>query len=653
MFVKLAFRNVQRQIRNYLIYFITVTLCVALMFAVNNLCYSDRVNALADVNPDIRTMFNFVTGLACLVTALVLSYATGFMLKLRRKEFGMYLTLGMTRGNIQRIFACETGIISFFALLVGMGAGLVIFQFLVALFASVMEMPVTMSAYSMQGIILTVAVSIGLFLLSTVASMRYLKRVTVSELLNVKVAQKSEKHSTLWYVLSALALGGLILCLIRTYHNLVASLKGQDGLSVLVWITLDLVLVFLSHATLSRSVTGMFLRSRRLKNKGTNVVVFRNLSEKMTMNSVLIGALATLLVFAMGMSNVALAEKTYSNYSSDRECPYDVMAQFGRNEEVEISKEQGEKIIEEYSAITEQKNYKLYTTEETTLSGLIQGYDLMGWMDKFMPLSQFNEMLVECGYEPVTLNEEYMLVTFISEIAEIDYSNQTLIVDDTSYTWIGSEVSYPEFTEEWFYFVVPDAAIKNMKVSDDCIAYILENSRVDAVGLGQDLTYILEAEDGEEEQSNYRIKEDYRLFASATAGTLIIGTLYVSTVFVCMALAILSIKTLSGLDEEKNRFAILYRLGADITMQKQTVRRQVLAFFLSPFFLPVFATVPFGMFCGKVYEIWDFNGLSGPRAMEIAVLITGVIAGIYALYFFITYQIACNHVLVYGSEKKY
>lgn len=528
MFVKLAFRNVQRQIRNYLIYFITVTLCVALMFAVNNLCYSDRVNALADVNPDIRTMFNFVTGLACLVTALVLSYATGFMLKLRRKEFGMYLTLGMTRGNIQRIFACETGIISFFALL-----------------------------------------------------------------------------------------------------------------------------VFLSHAALSRSVTGMFLRSRRLKNKGTNVVVFRNLSEKMTMNSVLIGALATLLVFAMGMSNVALAEKTYSNYSSDRECPYDVMAQFGRNEEVEISKEQGEKIIEEYSAITEQKNYKLYTTGETTLSGMIQGYDLMGWMDKFMPLSQFNEMLVECGYEPITLNEEYMLVTFISEIAEIDYSNQTLIVDDTSYTWIGSEVSYPEFTEEWFYFVVPDAAIKNMQVSDDCIAYTLENSRVDAVGLGQDLTYILEAEDGEEEQSNYRIKEDYRLFASATAGTLIIGTLYVSTVFVCMALAILSIKTLSGLDEEKDRFAILYRLGADITMQKQTVRRQVLAFFLSPFFLPVFATVPFGMFCGKVYEIWDFNGLSGPRAMEIAVLITGVIAGIYALYFFITYQIACNHVLVYGSEKKY
>lgn len=47
----------------------------------------------------------------------------------------------------------------------------------------------------------------------------------------------------------------------------------------------------------------------------------------------------------------------------------------------------------------------------------------------------------------------------------------------------------------------------------------------------------------------------------ATAGTLIIGTLYVSTVFVCMALAILSLKTLSTLDEERRRFAVLYRLG--------------------------------------------------------------------------------------------
>ena len=61
------------------------------------------------------------------------------------------------------------------------------------------------------------------------------------------------------------------------------------------------------------TLAGMLLRSSRLKNKGTNTVILRGLSGKMTVNSLLIGALATLLVFAIAMSNVAFGEKTYDS----------------------------------------------------------------------------------------------------------------------------------------------------------------------------------------------------------------------------------------------------------------------------------------------------------------------------------------------------
>ena len=127
-----------------------------------------------------------------------LSYATGFMLKLRKKEFGMYLTLGMTRRNIQWLFACETGILSLAALIVGICAGLFLFQLLMALFSFIMEKPFAVSAYSLEAIFLTVFVSLGLFLLSTLASMRYLKKVTVTELLKEDTTQKVEKHPLLW-----------------------------------------------------------------------------------------------------------------------------------------------------------------------------------------------------------------------------------------------------------------------------------------------------------------------------------------------------------------------------------------------------------------------------------------------------------------------
>ena len=111
----------------------------------------------------------------------------------------------------------------------------------------------------------------------------------------------------------------------------------------------------------------------------------------------------------------------------------------------------------------------------------------------------------------------------------------------------------------------------------------------------------------------------------------------------------LSETILSTLDEERRRFAILYRLGADERTQKSALRRQIGAFFLAPFAFPLLMTVPMGLIFGKVYEIWDF-GLNGWRAMETAVLIALVVAGAYVLYFLITYFIACSHVICHGAE---
>lgn len=651
MFVKLAFRNVRRQIQSYLIYFVTVAFSIALFFAVNNLSYSDRIQTLSEMSTDIRSMFTMVTILSCLVTALVLSYATGFMLKLRRREFGMYLTLGMTRQNIQTLFVCETGLLTGLALLVGMGMGLVIFQLLAALFASILEIPFQISAYSIQGGALTVAVSVGMFLLSTFASLRYLKRVSVSELLKEETVQKSENNPVLWCAFSAVTLTGFIACLIITYRSMMAAFHVQDGVELLLWLVIDLVMVFLTHFTLSRTLAGMLLRNQRLKNNGTNTVILRGLSGKMTVNSLLIGALSTLLVFAIVMSNVAFSEKIYTDLTIEKECPYDVIGLFDLSKKQGISRDEGRKIVEKYSPITAQQDFCLYTTGETTLCSNILGFDSMGWTDIFMPLSQFNALLTGCGKEPVQLKDEYLLITDVQGICDVDFSNDSVNFNDRTYTWGGSSMAYPDFTRRLFlYFVIPDEAVKTMDVAYEGVAYTLENHRPDAENLVEELTYIIETEDGAEERSDYAVQEYIRLYNKANAGTLIIGALYVSTVFVCMALAILAVKTLSTLESERRRFAILFRLGVDTRMQKSTLRKQIGAFFLMPFAFPLLMTFPVGVIFGKVYEIWNLVGLSGGKAMETAVMISLAVSGIYALYFFITYRIACEHVVCYGSQ---
>ena len=153
----------------------------------------------------------------------------------------------------------------------------------------------------------------------------------------------------LWCVLSAVTLAGFIVCLVITYRSLMAAFHQQDGVVLLLWLVIDLVMVFLTHFTLSRTLAGMLLRSKRLKNRGTNTVVLRGLSGKMTVNSLLIGALATLLVFAICMSNVAFSEKVYTDLTIEKECPYDVMALFDLSREPGISMDEGRVAIEKYS----------------------------------------------------------------------------------------------------------------------------------------------------------------------------------------------------------------------------------------------------------------------------------------------------------------
>ena len=175
-------------------------------------------------------------------------------------------------------------------------------------------------------------------------------------------------------------------------------------------------------------------------------------------------------------------------------------------------------------------------------------------------------------------------------------------------------MAYPDFARRLFmYFVIPDEAVEDMTVAYEGEAYMLENKRPDAENLVNDLMYTVETEDGTEEKNDYAVQEYWRIYNKANAGTLIIGALYVSTVFVCMTLAILSLKTLSTLDSERRRFAVLFRLGVDTGMQKSALRKQIGAFFLMPFSFPLLMTVPVGVVFGKIYEVWNLSGLSGGK----------------------------------------
>ena len=96
MLSKLAMRNVRRQVGNYLIYFMTVAFTVAMLFSVSNIMFSDNLMRYTAVNKEVYSALISTVILISAIVAFVLSYATSFMLKLRKREFGTYLTLGLS-----------------------------------------------------------------------------------------------------------------------------------------------------------------------------------------------------------------------------------------------------------------------------------------------------------------------------------------------------------------------------------------------------------------------------------------------------------------------------------------------------------------------------------------------------------------------------
>lgn len=140
MLGKIAFRNVRRQTGNYLIYYLTVSITIALIFAFNNMVFSQQLWNHPAAIPQMQAGLLSISLMIALVEAFVLGYASAFLLKLRKREFGMYLTLGMNRRQILLIFFGEEFFMCAAALITGIGAGIILFQGLMELLSRLMDM---------------------------------------------------------------------------------------------------------------------------------------------------------------------------------------------------------------------------------------------------------------------------------------------------------------------------------------------------------------------------------------------------------------------------------------------------------------------------------------------------------------------------------
>ena len=196
MLGKLAFRNVKRSVKDYLVYVLTMTFVTALMFAFNSILFSRDVQELFEVAGLMAAMVGIATFFIVLIVAWLINYMIRFMLEKRSQEFGIYLLLGMKKKKIASLYMRENLLMGTGAFFLGMLLGTLLQQIIMSVLYSMIQMKYDLHLeFNRYCILMTAACYAGCYLLALFRCRRRFKKMNIHDLMNANKQNEEIKES--------------------------------------------------------------------------------------------------------------------------------------------------------------------------------------------------------------------------------------------------------------------------------------------------------------------------------------------------------------------------------------------------------------------------------------------------------------------------
>ncbi len=122
-YMKLAIGGIRRNKRMFKTYILTCTVMVTVFYIVMFLGSSSVIDRLAG-GQTIREIFSMGSWVIAVFSAVFLFYTNSFLIRNRKKEFGIYNILGMGKRNIARILFWENLMAALITVVMGIGVGI-------------------------------------------------------------------------------------------------------------------------------------------------------------------------------------------------------------------------------------------------------------------------------------------------------------------------------------------------------------------------------------------------------------------------------------------------------------------------------------------------------------------------------------------------
>ncbi|HCG3018234.1 TPA: FtsX-like permease family protein [Clostridium perfringens] len=668
MYFKIALNNVRKSFKDYSIYFLTLTLGVCIFYAFNSVGDQKAFLELGKRQAEyINILQRLISGISvfisCVLGGLIL-YANNFLVKKRKKELGIYMTLGMGKNKISKILTYETALVGIISLVVGLGVGIIVSQGISAFAAKLFE--VSLSNYkfllSTDAILKTILYFGIIFILVMLFNTFVISKYKLIDMLTA--AKKNEdikiKNPILTAIIFFISLG-----LLGVAYKLVIKVGLDPTNSMFLGsIVLGVLGTLLLFFSLAGFVLYVLQKNKNVYLKGLNIFVLRQMNSKINTNFLSMTVICLMLFLTISTLATGLSFKNALEKGLENTTPFDASATYyiDKDSKIKTAEESIKELGFKFNPEDKIVSYNEYKLEKTNLEGLLnknaEGKNIKDIVEAMtykgtnaISISSYNDIRALSGEKSVSLSNNEVLIS--SNLGEVENTLKNIIKNNDKIEIDGKEYKIANnaligegkvikeafestgMTNNFFTLIVPDNVVSNLNpIANKININFPKNSKEEEQRVQK---LFNDYRDGIVDLSKYgfvngntraRIYEDNN---GMTNTVLFIG-IYLGVIFLISSTAVLALQQLSEASDSIDRYKSLRRIGVSQKMINKSIFTQVSIYFG----LPLVVALVHSVVAIKVVN--GFLTMFNKPDIGASSLVTALIMVIvYGGYFYATY----------------
>ncbi|MBI6091026.1 ABC transporter permease [Clostridium perfringens] len=664
MYFKLAFKNIKKSYKNYVIYFLTLIFGICIFYTFNSI---ESQSVMMELNEQKQSAFmmaeqliGYFSVFIAFVLGFLIVYANNYLIKRRKKEFGIYMTLGMENGSLSKMIFLETLFIGAISLGIGVVLGIMLSQALSVLTAYMFQVDLTkfQFVFSPLGFKRTVLCFSIIYLVVLIFNFISVRKIKLIDLLTASKRNEKPTIKNLWVsvILFLVSVGILGIAYYKVIHDGIAFASFNVlGLPILLGCIGTFIFFY--------SLTGFFLKviqgNKKFYLRDLNMFVMKQISSKINTTFVSLSFICLMLFLAICTFSGGLGINRAINADLKDLTKFDVT--FWSNSGENIENLLKEKNIDISNIAKEDSNMIMYDSKIKYSNFLSK--EGMTAMKNYFPVANDNDILVigENGYnntlkllgkEPVNLKEnQYLAVGNIDEMKK--WVNESLengnmdqmkkLVNKSSEN--GKKINISGKTLEPANKKYENINLYNFTMKGDILIFVVKDSLPEGLKpVSSRFNMMLKDNSNtKEELENVRdqlvesqvysiTKKEIYDNAAGLGATMAYLGIYLGLIFIITSAVVLAIQQLTESTDNVERYRLLKEIGVDQKMINKAIFTQVGVYFMLPLSLAIVHSIV-GL---KISS--TIVGVFGNASIMPNIIITAIIfVIIYGGYFLATY----------------